>query len=98
MTGVPQAYATQAPSTNDFSQSARVVGVSFARAERKFVNGIHSDIVANVEDAGAFVALKAVHVFRSVGFAAADRAIVDGMRPGIARLEGDTASKPALKR
>src|ERR1019366_1762087 len=87
MARMPGADAAQAPAAHDLSQCPRIVQVILAWAKGEFIYRVRGEVVANVEDAGPLVTGQAVPVFRSVGFTAADRPIVDGMRPRVSRLE-----------
>ena len=64
-----------------------LVQKALAGSEGQFVDGISREVVANIEHAWSLVARQAIHVFRPVGLAAADRSVVDGMGPGIVGLE-----------
>src|SRR5208337_5488548 len=52
-------------------------------AEGQIVDRTHHQVVANVIDAGAAVAHAAVGVLGRIGLTAADRAVVDGVRPHV---------------
>ena len=65
----------------------------FNDAQQELVNRIGRKIVTNVEYARSEVAAEAIHVFRPVGFAATDRPVVDGVRPGVMGLQGQAAGE-----
>ena len=79
MPGVPKADAAQAPTAQDVAHRSGVVQESLAGPKREFIDSIHSDVVANIENARSFVARKTVNIFRPIGLAAAHRPIVDGV-------------------
>src|SRR5579872_1183763 len=54
-------------------------------SEWKVVHAVNGDIAANVEDARPFVARETIHILRYARFAPSHRAVVDRMRPCIAR-------------
>src|SRR5579859_5062270 len=98
MSCVPETDAAHLPATYHFAENPRRTEERFSRPEGKFIDGIDRDVVAHVENARPFVAAKTIHVLGSVGFSASDRAIVDGMRPRITRLERQPATEAALQR
>jgi hypothetical protein len=90
MAGMPQTDSTQTPTAHDSSNHSFTIQEVFSGPEGQLVHGINRDIVPDIKNAGSFIAGQAIDVLRSVGFAAADGAIVNGMRPGIAGLERKT--------
>jgi len=74
-----------------------VIEIGSAWPEGQRVDGIGNEIVPDVEDARSFVASQAVDVFRPIGFATADRAIVDGMREGVTGFKREAVAQMALE-
>ena len=95
---MPEANAAELPASEDLADGSRGVEVRFSRAERKFIDGIDGEVVADVENTRTFVALQAVHILRTVRLAAADRAVVNGMGPCIASLKFQPFLEAALQR
>src|ERR1700730_9659017 len=87
MSGMPDASAAELPVTDDLPFDCAVCKKLLARTEGQFVHGIGSEVVPNVEDAGAFFARKTIHILGSLRFTAANRPIVNRMRPGISTLK-----------
>jgi len=67
-------------------------------AKGQFVDSVDDEIVADVEDAWPFVTLQAINVFWPVRLTATDLAVVDGVRPGVPRLQGEAIAKAAFQR
>lgn len=63
---MPQTDAAEFPATNKLVQDPSIVQKAFAVPKRQFVHRIYREIVANIEDAGPFVALQAINILRSV--------------------------------
>src|SRR5215469_4169076 len=97
MTGVVHAHSAQLPASNELPQHAILVEVTGTRAKRKGVDGVCYEVVANVEDAGPFVAGQTVHILRCIGFAATDRTVIDRVRVCVTRLERQTAFQMACE-
>src|SRR5579864_125971 len=97
MTGVIQADTAQLPPTSKLSHDAIPVEVTGTRAKGQRIDNVGSKIVANVENTGALVTSEAVHVLGRVGFATADRAVVDGMRISVAGLEREAIAQVAFE-
>ena len=53
---MPQSDAAEAPASDDFSQRARAIQIRLTWAKWKFIDGIHGNVVPNIEDARALVA------------------------------------------
>src|ERR1700747_2204016 len=98
MSCVPETDAAHLPATDHFAENPRRAEERFSGPEGKFIDGIDRDVVAHVENARPFVAAKTIPVLWSVGFLASDRAIVDGMRPCVTRLERQPATEAPLQR
>ena len=62
---MPQSDAAQAPAARDFAHGSGRVEEGLAGSEGKFVNGVHDDVVPHIENAGTFIALETVDVFRT---------------------------------
>src|SRR5690348_9959851 len=98
MPSVPQPNTAELPAAEYFAQHAGSTEIRLAGPEGKLINRVDGHIVAHIKNAGAFVTGKAVHIFRAAGFASSHGPIVDRMRPGVPRLEGEALAKSALKR
>src|SRR5579863_3891057 len=88
MTGMPQPDATQLPASDNLPQHPGILQKSLARSEGEFVHGVQSEILPNIEDAWRLVASEAVDILRTRRLAAANRSVVNRVRPGVAGLEG----------
>jgi hypothetical protein len=97
MACVPQSDAAEAPASGDFSQHAPTIHKVFSGPEGEFVDGIHSNVITHIEDTGSLVALQAIDVLRATRLTATDRSIIDGVRPGIPRLESETVTEAPLQ-
>src|SRR5579872_6256900 len=98
MAGVPEAYAAHLPASHYFAKCPRRIEEGLSRTKRELINCIDRNVVPNIENARTFVAMQTVDGFRSIRLAAANRAIVDGMGPGVAALERQPLAETALKR
>src|SRR5579872_2574591 len=98
MASVPKANAAQLPASKDFTHDSGSAQERLSRPKRQIVHSIDSNVVANVENAGPFIALQAVNIFGTVRLAAAHRAVVDGMRPGVTGLKFQALAKATLQR
>src|SRR5882672_12154377 len=98
MAGMEQANAAQAPSTDDLAERSAAIEKVFARTEGEFVNGVRYKVVTNVKDARPFVAGQTIHICWSIRLTSADRSIIDGVGPCIARLEREALCEAPLQR
>src|SRR5580704_8800497 len=98
MPGVVEAHATEAPALQELAGHTAMVQVGPAGSERKLIDAVCREVVADVKNARSDIASQTIHVLRPVRFAAADRTVVDGVREGIARLKRKTAFEAPLDR
>src|SRR5579864_6744020 len=98
MPSVPQANTAELPASEYFAQHAGSTEIGLTGSEGKFINRVDSNVVAHIKNAGSFVTGQAVHILRAVRFASSYGSIVDGMRPGVPRLERETLAESALER
>src|ERR1700736_275356 len=97
MTRVPEADGTQTPSPHDFVQEACLIQERLALSKRQLIDGIRSEVVANVEYTGTFVAARAIQILRAVGFPSSYRSIINRMRPRVAGLEQQTIGETSFE-
>src|ERR1700731_2435257 len=97
MASVPQANAAHLPASKYLANNPVRVEVWLPRAKWKLVHCVDRDVVADVKNAGPFVALQTVHIFRTIGLAPSHGTVVDRMRPCVSRLKLQTLAEPALQ-
>src|SRR5579864_5490867 len=97
MAGMPQPKAAHTPAANHLAKDTTLVQVALAGSKWKLINRVRREIVANIEDAGAFVAGQAIYVLGSIRLAAANGTIVDSVRPRIPCLKRQAGGKAALQ-
>jgi hypothetical protein len=66
MSGVPETDTAHLPAAHDLAQDSGTVEKRFPGANGKFIDQIGGDIVADIENAWAFVAGQAIDVFRPI--------------------------------
>src|ERR1700732_318327 len=96
MARMPYANAAHAPAPQHFAGKT-FAEMRFAWPEWELVNGVRRDVVSDIENAGSFVALPAIHVFGTVRLTATNGAVVNRMGPVIASLKGKAAGETALQ-
>ena len=91
--GLRRSDGAERPAAEYRPRNAGAAEIVLSRSEGQLVNGGEIEHLANVIVAARLIARSAEGILRRVGFAAADAAVVDRMRPHVIRREQEAVLK-----